>query len=64
MGEQQEEPAELTQDDIHWIHDKRKQDAHEAWLRGRVRVVWPWLVAVVATIVAVGDWLAKHFTLR
>lgn len=37
-----------------------QEEAHATWLRGRVKVIWPWLVAVVAAAVAVVDWVQKH----
>lgn len=37
-----------------------QEEAHATWLRGRIKVIWPWLVAVVAAAVAVIDWFQKH----
>ena len=64
-------PDRLTDDEIEWIRENRewiesarKSSEHEAWLRGRVAVIWPWVIAVIAALVAAFDWLAKHFTTR
>ena len=64
-------PDHLTEDEIEWIREnrewldaERKSSEHATWLRGRIKVIYPWLITVVAGIVAVGDWLMKHFTTR
>jgi hypothetical protein len=64
-------PGRLTDDEIEWLRDnrewiesQRKSSEHEAWLRGRIKVVWPWVITVIAALVATGDWLAKHFTTK
>lgn len=63
MGEQQEEPTGLTQDDIRWVREKRRQDAHEEWLRGQVKILWPWVISIVGTIVAAIIWIKDHVKL-
>ena len=37
-----------------------QEEAHASWLRGRIKVIWPWIVAAVAAAVAVIDWVQKH----
>ena len=51
---------ELTNDDIRWIHEQRKLDAHAEWLRGQVRVVWPWVVSIVGSLVAAVVWIKEN----
>ena len=51
---------ELTPDDIAWIRRQRKLDEHAAWLRGQVRVIWPWAVSVVGALVAALMWIRDH----
>ena len=51
---------ELTNDDIRWIHEQRKLDAHAEWLRGQIRVVWPWVVSIVGALVATVIWIKEH----
>ena len=41
-----DDEPQLSDDDIRWIHQQRKLDAHAEWLRGQVRVLWPWVVSV------------------
>jgi hypothetical protein len=64
-------PDRLTSDEIEWLREnkewldaQRKSSEHEAWLRGRIKVVWPWVITILAAIVATGEWLAKHFTTK
>ena len=64
-------PDHLTAEEIEWLREnrafldsQRKAAEHEAWLRGRVKVVWPWLVAIVAATVSVIDWISKHIQLK
>lgn len=54
---------ELTPEDRAWIRQKRRQDAHEEWLRGQVRVLWPWVVTVIGAIVAIASWVKDHVKL-
>lgn len=51
---------ELTNDDIRWIHEQRKLDAHAEWLRGQIRVVWPWVVSIVGALVAAVAWIKEN----
>ena len=64
-------PDHLTEDEIEWIREnrewldqQRRAVEREAWLRGRIKVILPWILSVVAALVAAFDWLAKHFALR
>lgn len=64
-------PDHLTEDEIEWLREnrewldqQRRAVEHEAWLRGRIKVILPWILSVVAALVAAFDWLSKHFTLR
>lgn len=50
----------LTHDDVLWIREQRKQDAHAQWLRGQIRVVYPWVISVVGAIVAATLWIKDH----
>lgn len=61
----------LTKDEIEWFRDnkewldtQRQSSEHEAWLRGRIKVIYPWLITIVGVLVAAGDWLHKTFTTR
>jgi len=54
------DPPVLTDDDIRWIHEQRKLDAHAEWLRGQIRVIWPWLVAVVGALVGAVKLIKDH----
>lgn len=64
-------PDHLTEDEIEWLRDnrdwieqQRRSVEHEAWLRGRIKVIMPWVLSAIAAVVAAFDWLYKHFTLR
>ena len=37
-----------------------QEEAHATWLRGRIKVVYPWVIALAAAVVAVIDWVQKH----
>ena len=52
---------ELSDDDIRWIHEQRQLDNHAKWLRGQVRVLYPWVISVVGTIVAAVVWIKENF---
>jgi hypothetical protein len=54
---------ELTDDDIRWVRRNRKQDDHWQWVRGQVRVLWPYVVAVVGALVAAVTWIRDHVRL-
>ena len=56
-------PTELTTDEIQWIREQRKQSEHERWLRGQVKVIWPWVVAVVTAVVVFVNWVKDHVKL-
>lgn len=51
---------ELTDADIQWVRRNRKQDDHWRWVRGQVRILWPYVVAVVGTLVAAITWIKDH----
>lgn len=55
-----DEEPELTHDEIHWIREQRKQQQHEQWLRGQIRVIWPWVVAVVGFLVGAVKLIKEH----
>jgi len=54
----------LTPEERAWIRHAMRDDQHAAWLRGRIKVFLPWIMTLVAAVVATGDWLTKHFTLK
>jgi hypothetical protein len=51
---------ELTPDDIQWIRQQRKQDAHAEWLRGQIKVIYPWALSVIGALVAAIIWIRDH----
>ena len=55
--------AELRPDEIEWIRDQRRKHEHEVWLRGQVRLLWPWFVATVSALVALAAWVKEHVRL-
>ena len=55
-----ESSLELTDADIRWVHEQRKLDAHAEWLRGQVRVLYPWVISIVGAIVAAVVWIKEH----
>ena len=55
-----DDEPELSTDDIRWIHEQRKLDAHAEWLRGQVRVLYPWVISIVGAIVAAVIWIKEH----
>ena len=55
-----DDPPSLTDDDIRWIHEQRKLDAHAEWLRGQIRVIWPWVLAVVGALVGAVQLIKDH----
>lgn len=55
-----DDEPELTHDEIHWIREQRKQHQHEQWLRGQIRVIWPWVVSVVGALVGAVIWIKEH----
>lgn len=56
-----DEEPELTADEIHWIREQRKQHQHEVWLRGQIRVIWPWIVSLLGGIVGAVTLIKEHF---
>ena len=57
------EPDEITQDDIQWIRAQRKADAHAEWLRGQIKVIYPWAISVIGALVAAIIWIREHVRL-
>ena len=57
------EPGRMTQEDIAWVHAQRRQTAHEDWLRGQIKVIWPWVIAVITALVALLSWVKDHVKL-
>lgn len=55
-----DDEPQLSDDDIRWIHEQRKLDAHAEWLRGQVRVLYPWVISIVGAIVAAVVWIKEH----
>ena len=55
-----DDEPELSTDDIRWIHEQRKLDAHAEWLRGQIRVLYPWVISIVGAIVAAVVWIKEH----
>ena len=53
----------LTNDERLWIRQQIKQHEHEEWLRGQVRVLWPWVVSIIGAIVAAVAWIKEHVKL-
>jgi len=58
-----DDPPELTQEDLKWIREQRKQSAHEEWLRGQIKVLWPWVIAGITALVAAVNWIKDHVRL-
>ena len=55
-----DDPPALTDEDIRWIHEQRKLDAHAQWLRGQVRVIWPWVVSILGSVVTATIWIRDY----
>ena len=36
------------------------EDNKATWLRGRVKIIWPWIAAAAVAVVGVIDWIQKH----
>ena len=51
---------EITPEDVRWIREQRRQDAHAQWLRGQIKVVYPWVLSIVGAIVAAVIWIKDH----
>jgi hypothetical protein len=58
--EPESESLEITLEDIQWIRRKRQQDEHATWLRGQVKIIWPWVISIVGTLVAAVIWIKDH----
>ena len=58
-----DDPPHLEPEDILWIRQQRRNDAHEAWLRGQIKVLWPWVVSIVGALVAAAMWVRDHVKL-
>lgn len=56
-----EEP--LTAEERTWIRQQIKRDEHEAWLRGQIKILWPWVVSIIASLVAAIAWIKEHVKL-
>lgn len=68
--DESEDSLEVTAEDILWIRQQRRQHEHEKWLRGQIKVLWPWVVAAVSVLVALGSgamslakWASEHVKL-
>lgn len=59
----EDDPPTLTHDEVAWVRAQRKQTAHEEWLRGQIKVVWPWVIAVITAVVAAVSWIKDHVRL-
>ena len=55
-----DDPPSLTDDDIRWVHEQRKLDAHADWLRGQVRILYPWVISIIGALVAGIVWIRDH----
>ena len=44
MGSEDENPTTLQPEEILWVREQRRQHAHEQWLRGQIKILWPWIV--------------------
>ena len=55
-----DEKLELSDDDIRWIHAQRQMDAHADWLRGQVRIIYPWVISIIGALVAAIVWIRDH----
>jgi len=53
----------LTDEERKWVRHQMRQHQHEEWLRGQVRVLWPWVIAIVGALVAVASWVKEHVRL-
>ncbi len=63
MGSEDENPTTLQPEEILWVREQRRQHAHEQWLRGQIKILWPWIVGVVGALVAVASWVKDHVRL-
>ena len=51
----------LTPEENAWVRQARRDEQHASWLRGRIKIFWPWVVSVTGGIVWLIDWLPKHW---
>lgn len=51
---------EITPEDIRWIREQRRQDAHAKWLRGQIKVIYPWALSIIGALVAAAIWIKDH----
>ena len=58
-----DDPPTLTHEDVQWIRQQRKSDAHNEWLRGQIRVIWPWAISIVGAVVGALIWIRDHVRL-
>ena len=58
--EDNDDDRPLTPEERAWVRHAMRDEQHAAWLRGRIKVVWPWLIAVIGAVVATVDWIQKH----
>lgn len=56
-------PPHITPEDIQWIRQQRKDDAHAEWLRGQIKIIWPWAISIVGAIVGAVMWIRDHVRL-
>lgn len=54
------DPLKVTEADVLWIRKQRKADEHATWLRGQVKVIWPWVIGGITAIVAFINWAKDH----
>lgn len=50
----------LSDKEIYNLRKLMDQESHATWLRKRIRVLTPWLIAVAGAIVAAVDWFSKN----
>ena len=64
MGPQRDTESQDTEplslDEIAAVRRILEQSKHEARLRGRIRVVLPWFITLLAGIIAAIDWINRH----
>lgn len=52
---------EFTREERAELRRILRTEAHASWLRRRIKVIVPWLIPVLAGIVATIDWITKHW---
>jgi len=58
-----DDPPYLTPEDVQWIRQQRKSDAHEEWLRGQIKIFYPWIIGIATALVAAIVWIRDHVRL-